>query len=364
MTMSDATFDPWQQVYSLSMHSGLIGAQDHRDTAENLAKWLAQQLANFYAEQAAQMGGGWSTVWGPVVFQADVDAGPQIASNVMYAAANSDRSMVVVAIAGTNFKSILYDVEKEDNAVGSTVAWAPTRSGLHPYVSSGTALGVSNLLAMNDGATGRTLAEFLGASASTSARLIFTGHSLGGALAPTLALTLFNSDNGALKQSDWQSVRFYSTAGPTPGNKDFADYVRQEFPPDGPHAKPYQCWNQVVWNSLDVVPQGWDVELLERSIELYPHVEDWPPTDLDNDIKGKINKSKLGANAGKLKGACAGPYTRLANQRLEGTLNSDDDKRPIPVRDKDTYYAQVAYQHTKAYDALIFEVPEVVASNR
>jgi hypothetical protein len=372
MATSVTTFDLWQQVYCLSRQSNLIGNQDLRDTTDNLAKWLGDQLTNFYDVHRQQMGGTWSTVWGPVVFDTGLDAALQIADNVMYVAANQDRSVFVVAIAGTNFNSLLYDVGQEDDAVDKTVTWAAafpslsnsTPPDLKPYLSAGTALGVNNLLAMTDGRTGKTLQQYLASATSKSATLIFSGHSLGGALAPTLALALFNSHGGQLRKSDWANVYFLATAGPTPGNEDLFKYVAQEFPAVDLRDQPYQCWNRVVWNSLDAVPQGWVVKLLQALPGLYPHtattVENgvthpWPPTDLQSEVDGKVKKSNKGAHTG------AGPYTQLANRSLPGTPYADGDKLTIPVTDKASYTAQMAYQHTAAYDVL-FNVQSVSPS--
>ncbi|WP_434415050.1 lipase family protein [Nannocystis pusilla] len=372
MATSVTPFDPWQQVYCLSRQSNLIGNQNRKDTTDNLAKWLGDQLTNFYTAYKEQMGGTWSTVWGPVVFDTGLDATLQIADNVMYVAANHDRSMFVVAIAGTNFNSLLYDVGQEDDAVDKTVTWAEafpslsnsTPPGLNPYLSAGTALGVNNLLGMTDGKTGKTLKEFLASATSTSTTLVFSGHSLGGALAPTLALALFNSQGGQLSKSDWANVYFYPTAGPTPGNGDLFKYVAQEFKPVDLRDQPWQCWNRVVWNSLDAVPQGWVVELLQKLPELYPHTattvewgvtHPWPPKDLQSEVDGKVKKSQAGSDTG------AGPYTQLANRSLPGTPFDDGKKCIIPVKDKDSYTAQMGYQHTTAYDVL-FKVESVSPS--
>ena len=265
-----------------------------------------------------------------------------------------DRSRFVVSVAGTNFYS-QYDKDMDD-AVDTTAQWAsafPTLSnrapaGLEPYLSSGTALGVNNLLGMRDGAKQQSLADYLASAASKSATLIFCGHSLGGALSPTLALALFNSNGGQLSKASWANVYLYPTAGPTPGNADLSRYVAQEFPPVPPQDQPYQCWNQNVWNSLDAVPQGWVVDLLNNLPELYPHrLLLWPPLDLKWIVDDKVKKSKAGAATG------AGPYTQLANQRLVGTTYKNPPDYPIPVDGTDKYVNQMGYQHTTAYDVLL-----------
>lgn len=343
-----ATFDLWQQTYCLGHMSGAIGGE--LGSSEFLANKLVGKLNDFYSDNVEQLG-TWSTVWGPVVFEHDPGT-LATADNVMYVAANADRSVFVVAVAGTNAAS-QYDIKDEDEAVSKTVAWAKafpslppysTPNGLDPYVSSGTALGVNNLLGMRDGSTGQTLLAYLAEleAAGAPATLIFCGHSLGGALAPTLALALFNGNGGQLHIASWTNVFLYPTAGPTPGNGDLAAYVAQQFPPRGPQARPYQVWNQNVWNSLDAVPQGWVIALLAEVPFLYPTAPPWPPQDLEQMIQYMISLSLQGASSG------AGPYVRLANQRLTGTYNPE-----FPVSNKTTFELQAAYQHTTAYDKLL-----------
>lgn len=348
-----ASFDLWQQTYCLGQMSGAIGGE--LGSVEFLTNRLVGKLNDFYADNTDQLG-AWSTAWGPVVFEHDPGV-LATADNVMYVAANADRSVFVVSIAGTNALS-QYDIKQEDEAVSTTVAWAKafpdlppyrTPNGLEPYLSTGTVLGVNNLLGMEDGATGQTLAAYLAEleTAGTPATLIFCGHSLGGALAPTLGLALFNSNGGQLHAASWENVFLYPTAGPTPGNGDLAAYVAQQFPPRGPQSRPYQVWNQNVWNSLDCVPQAWVIALLAEVPFLYPVPQPWPPQDLEQMIQNDISLSLQGASSG------SGPYVRLANQRLTGTFNPD-----YPVTNKATFELQAAYQHTTAYDKL-FDVTSI-----
>ncbi|KAF9493529.1 hypothetical protein BDN71DRAFT_1591053 [Pleurotus eryngii] len=63
----------------------------------------------------------------------------------------------------------------------------------------------------------QTIVEFLAIVPPTS-RLMFTGHSLGGALSPTVALALLKA--GLLKDASG-NIFTYPTAGPSPGNRPF-----------------------------------------------------------------------------------------------------------------------------------------------
>lgn len=346
-----ATLNQWQQVYALARMAGVInGSVGQMDT---LTSQLTEKLDTFYKKHTLAMG-AWSTVWGPVVFENAHNQALQ-SDNAMYVAFNEAQKMYVVCIAGTNFKSD-YDLKAEDYAVDTTKSWASAFKDtlslenppeLSPCVSSGTALAVNILLGMKDGKTGATLLQYLTSLQSqpeaSAAKLIFTGHSLGGALAPTLALALFNSHGGPLTKSKWDSVYFYTMAGPTPGNADFATYIGQEFSAQSTE-NDYQGWNQNVCNSIDAVPQSWVIALLTAMPELYPHSMPWPPDDLSADVQRKLALSTAGADAG------AGPYTQIQNRILPGAFY-----KLIAVTDYTSYMKQLGYQHTMAYDKL-FEV--------
>src|SRR5690606_9417280 len=129
----------------------------------------------------------------------------------------------VVAIAATN-PSSLYDWETEDFSVAAVVNWttynpsnfAPSAfNGIDPYISKGTATGVGILLGLispgDAAAPNTTLQQFLASlSPDPDTAIIFCGHSLAGALSPTLALYLKEN-----KDLDAFGVTLvYPTAGP------------------------------------------------------------------------------------------------------------------------------------------------------
>ena len=213
-------------------------------------------------------GGDWSVVWGPCVYS-EKPSGAGYAANALYVAHSPSLATYVVAVAGTNPQS-LYDWIDEDGDVGANVMakWpfavpfvrtvhSPWGSVPIPGVSAATAQGVSNLLCdMVDPAHG-TLQPFLTHAASSSSTLIFGGHSLAGALAPTLALYLYPQP----QNSGWKQVLVLSMAGASPGNTPFAALftAASAFPPvaSGVSA-PYGNWNTDSCNYHDVVPHAWN----------------------------------------------------------------------------------------------------------
>jgi hypothetical protein len=352
-----ASFDLWQQVFSLSYMANAASGQTGEASA--IAQSLDNTLSNFFASSATQSAiGSWRIVWGPVVFE-HAPGPTSYADNAMYVAANADNSEYVVAIAATNSHSD-YDWDDEDFDVETTVAWTAAFPSLAPYgvpshspslspsISSATALGVNNLLGMIDTiqGTNQDLVSFLGAlptATTQAAQISFAGHSLAGALSPTLALALFNPNGGKLSQADWQTVAVYPTAGATPGNADFATFFSAVLPPVAATSSklPYQTWNQDTWNTIDVVPHAWEIATLSQIPTLYP--SSWIITPLK--LTAGVDWAKHRSNEGA--GTMNGPYTKIANNALVGTYQG------VPVANLDAFEAEALYQHTTAYEVLL-----------
>jgi len=363
------TFDLWQQAFCLAAMAGAAG--DKRGNPTTLANALTTILDEFYAESATQGAlGTWTTVWGPAIYESK-PSDDSYPDNSIYVAATNDgsASTYVVGIAGTNPLSI-YDWLQEDLDVERTATWLSAfpslqpyglPSGLHgtPFVSAATALGINDLLGLTVIAglpgAGQSLLTFLSslpASTTEQATLIFCGHSLAGALTPTLALALFNPSGGKLDLSSWQHVYVYPTAGPTPGNAALGSFLASMFPPvaaSEPQVHPYQVWNQNVWNTLDVVPHAWKISRLKEILSLYP--TSWPrvPPSLEAAVAFAVYRSIKGAEYRPVTGGDhAGPYEPVANQPLQGAFHGT-----TPVSDDLAFLAQAAYQHTEAYDVLL-----------
>jgi hypothetical protein len=90
------------------------------------------------------------------------------------------------------------------------------------------------------------------------------GHSLGGALAPVMAMYMQDT------QATWNTaagsittIAAYPTAGPTPGNVDFATYVAGRMKAN--YVSRY--------NPIDVVPQAWMYSSMENIPGIYPQIK-------------------------------------------------------------------------------------------
>ena len=222
----------------------------------------------------------WNVVWGPTLFSFPGTAGGRFIDNCIYVARNGNNNQYVIAIAGTDRYS-WDDWAFEDFLVGSKVPWpfkfvpnpkdpfAPVPENTAGDISLGTFLGLSILLNLqvccetSGGGNplpgeGMQLLPFLASIVEDQpVEVCTTGHSLGGALSPTLALALVEM------RSQWDpkgiaTVSPFSFAGPTPGDVTFASYFNTRLPN-----------LQRIWNNLDVVPHAWDVAHLKEIPTLY-----------------------------------------------------------------------------------------------
>jgi len=116
--------------------------------------------------------------------------------------------------------------------------------------------------------------------------IVVSGHSLGGALSPVVALALSQASG----ISDI-SIQAMPTAGPTPGNEKLASLLSQNL-------------NQynAIYNSIDVVPHAWEMEQLTQVPELYA------ADDINKDGDNAIIKNLFTVVTAQASGKC---YQRL-----------------------------------------------------
>lgn len=276
------SYDIIQTVFLLNLASN--GASAIQGTQTELTGYLKAYLnggtspigtpyPGFFPSMNPQLAGGdWQVVWGPATVLPPGKA-VAYAANAAYIGYSASRACYVVAIAATNPKSI-YDWVSEDGDVAYSrmPRWPitlPYQAGWHalpwllkPAVSSATATGVNSVLTLlKDPLTGLGIQDFLQnlvqSGAAAKATLVFSGHSLAGALSPSVADFIYPEP----KNSGWQNVFVLPTAGATPGNGKFAaDWIRA-YPPTSaqlPGNPAYGTWNVDHVNNHDVVPHAWN----------------------------------------------------------------------------------------------------------
>lgn len=176
---------------------------------------------------------GWSAAWLP--------SPPDPPVNFAFMATSADAANAVLAIRGTYpnpFSAAYWDDANEDSPFGPMADWP---GGGAAKISGGTATGLANLLALTD--RGGVTLDAAVAALPAGATVTVTGHSLGGTLAPVVALHL------AELFPDRQ-IEAASFAGMTPGNAAFAALFGAGTIMAGKVRR--------VYNTLDTVAYGWD----------------------------------------------------------------------------------------------------------
>ena len=162
-----------------------------------------------------------------------------------------------------------------------------------------------------------------------------TGHSLGGALAPALALFLSDTQ-GTWDPAMRTKIACLASAGPTPGNRDFADYYNSQL---GPATTRF-------WNTLDVVPHAWNADGVAAIPDLYA-------PDIGPDLL--VRALAAGARALSL----FGRYTHVTTAAGQpGTFNRSPSLFNPAAGEFANFIEQLKYQHVDAY-AELFDVPKV-----
>ncbi|MGD1848827.1 MAG: hypothetical protein ACFB10_25835 [Salibacteraceae bacterium] len=289
-------------------------------------------------------GGDWELVWGPGVFltpnTTNFDPSPeQYADNSAFVVKSATQKMYFVGVAGTNPKSS-FDWTMEDLSIAQyvdfktfdpTLATPPSptsidtsidpndltslvdgakikaHSAVSSYITHASAIGVWALVSqLKDNTTGKTLGQFLKSLVPLNDyRVLFTGHSLGGALSPTLA----NWFRKANKLADGQ-VLAMPVAGPSVGSvayqRGVIDGWDKHFPStsiEGTNENnQVKAWNHNIVCQLDVVPHAWN-----RLYDVLGNADDYffgnagndacptcQSTTGDNGAKFQNLKSKMG----------------------------------------------------------------------
>lgn len=294
-------YDKDATVFSLCFLSNIVsGYVDSTSISPNtILQPLADSSMNAVLKDSATISciGNWQIAWGPCVYS-DFLSEEYIAADltmVLLKGTDPDDSlntMYVLSISGTNNASA-YDWLYIDLKTTSMFPWpepiqgksnlsafnsasssssevtdtSVTNSG--NYISTGMALGMKDLLiTMTSTSSGLTLIDYLRLNVATdsTAELAVTGHSMGGALAPCVALAL--KDN----QSYWDpagifTITAYPFAGPSPGNANFAGYFSTTIGPENFHG-----W----YNTNDAAPRVFNTASMNTISSMYNGVAGFP----------------------------------------------------------------------------------------
>ncbi|WP_298420177.1 hypothetical protein [uncultured Kordia sp.] len=369
-----------KQIYSLSfsVNSASNLSWKQTDCKSGMVEMQAyiKKVAAAVLSETASIIGNWKAIWGPIVYANDPTSTSVHADNTMGMYYNSDENVMVIAIAGTNVNSP-FGWFVEDFSVHTTKSWE-TVTGVPSSgnISNGTYVGLSILREMKNSkkeTVTAALKNFLSENPSlTGMQVAVAGHSLGGALSPTLAL--FLSDT----KSDWDpngmtSIGAFPTAGPTPGDEAFASYYEKQIAAD----KIYYLSQH---NAIDVVPHAWQKEDIEKIPTIY---QDYikQPSDANpaETITGTLaSAAALNALATKnIIGVPVNRYQQISpSTTLDGTFNTEMDdkiseklkyinlvlplalgKYAVYLRNLARFAAQAAVQHTSEYHKLLDIVP-------
>ncbi|KAH9986837.1 hypothetical protein F4779DRAFT_624249 [Xylariaceae sp. FL0662B] len=261
-------YNLFQEIYCFSVASGAVSKREGSD--ESLEEAMEQALN----ETLPCLPGSWSISWGPRVFKEQnpdsFSGGPD---NVWFAAVDETRKVCVTAIAGTAYHSradIIQDLaifkvvdfnawveqwSSDDIPKPQTSDPDENNSSTVAYCSEGTCIGTWNVLSNSSrrAGEGTRIDQYL-SSLDTSYTIVVTGHSLGGALAPIVALGLRAAD-----MIGTHDVKVVASAGVSPGNDKLALDYAASFPRTPEPADDYQVYNTDYYNEFDIVPQAWSI---------------------------------------------------------------------------------------------------------
>ncbi len=365
--MANNSLTPEQQIFALSMISNHFPMADYPDptassqvpTDESAAFKTMTNNIETYVNNSTSDGACWKIVYGPVA-SAD-PKNPESARNVLYVALNTTTNAdYVVATSGTTGGSPfdLFD-EDVDHSPGTFIVGSDSFE-----VSNGTINGLNVLLGLADTNGIYLIGDpdqdngFLPGIAGERINITFTGHSLGGALCPALALTASflrgqkgtfsvpgaNNEPETQTEGNWDpknnaTIAFFETAGPAVGGSSYID----QFAGDAQNIS-----GQSIWNALDVVPHAWNNLQNEGGniVEIYSS-----PGQACNDQHSYEPSGAVLIGVNQAINNQVSSYAQFnPDPAIDGPFQCITLPRDCIIPDENIYYlSEMLYQHLNAY---------------
>ena len=228
------------------------------------------KVSEAVVELMARMQPRQELVWGPALRMPLTDrSGKAILRSdaLVFISRDRDTGEYCVVFRGTNPVSSM-EWLFQDFKVREQVPWrriSPGRAPEEASISEGAAAALSLRLGLRPeesvAGAGTSLAEALldiAERREAPCGLTFTGHSLGGLLAPLAALWLVERLEAEGGSAPLQRIEAWTYAAPTAGNRAFAAYLDARLPGHRRYA-----------NALDLVPRAWEEEAMASLPSLY-----------------------------------------------------------------------------------------------
>ncbi|WP_045855550.1 lipase family protein [Teredinibacter purpureus] len=322
-TYTPATTDPLSVCFAFLSYIG-----ESRPQTEGTTQKILSDILTVIATTPTLCLNGqpdWEIVWGPSIYtypEAKAqDSGMFVARQI------SAPNNYYVAIRGTNATATL-DWIFEDFDVLGMKDWPGAPSA---KISNATHNGVHLLLdklVPDSGLPGekQCITTFLTGLTQTPVNICFTGHSLGGALAPTTALHFKDSQGvvGGFDPDSNATISCTAFAGATAGNAEFAAYSNRQFA---------KAPIRRIHNTNDVVPHAWEKSTLEQMPNLYDSIS------IKLDEKYKILLDLI--------------IVATENKHYTQIETSVPITFPLDASQGDQYFSQAGYQHDHSYPLIV-----------
>ena len=257
----------------------LLSSDDDKNTRDKLmekAKDISQKV--LADDKVNKLIGQWNLVWGPFVYKHNPNEKSTKADNIMFVVKKHNTSQYLIAISGNKSN---YGMVNECLEVNELEDWVQLLKDVsigelnisedlsRIKISQGTSTGLHYIInKMGHEEQQPNLIELLQNlmknHTQEEVEIIVTGHSLGGALSPGLALALIDLQN-QWNPTGNAKVFALPTAGATSGNHDFALRYNQKLEKSSRD----KLGANRIWNQLDVAPYTWETDMLQEVPSLY-----------------------------------------------------------------------------------------------